>query len=315
MNSSQIVAVIDIGTNTTRLLVRDVGNPAVDLDRVVRITRLGHDVEKTRLLGDSGMRDTETTVKEYVAIAQSHGATTSDIHIFATAGARVAENGEEFIEKLQEETGCSATIISGEQEGQYSFSGAMSGISTALQSTVVFDIGGGSTEFGMSSPESLDQCGKVISVPIGSVRITKRHLESDPPKPEELANAIADIREYLKDVEVQIPNIRHAHKWIGVAATVTTTAAIEMGLAEFDAKKIHEFVLTKEMVEDVFRTLATESLEDRIHNPGLEKERADVIVGGVAIVVSIMRHFELTEITVSCTDLLDGLWLSVMKSS
>lgn len=307
-----LIAVIDIGTNTARLLVRDQDDPKTDLTRQVKITRLGSELEATGSLGEQSMADTLNAIQGYVQTASALGVEKNNIHIFATAGARNAKNGKEFIDSVRAQTGCSAEIISGETEGECSFAGAISGMSKEVLPCVVFDIGGGSTEFSISSPIDSKECEKVVSIPIGSVRITKRHLESDPPKPEELTNAIADVREYLNDVEMQIPNIRRAKKWIGVAATVTTTAAVEIGLPEFDAEKIHEFVLTREMVEDVFRTLATESLADRVHNPGLEKERADVIVGGVAIIAAIMRHFELAEITVSCTDLLDGLFLKTV---
>lgn len=305
-----IRAVIDIGTNTTRVLVRDANQPDIDLLREVRVTGLGRELERTGMLSKVPMNDTRAAVIEFVDKAQDLGASKVDITIYATAASRVAKNGAEFIENLEKETGCTTHIIDGQTEGRSAFAGAMSGIAMPHVPAVVFDIGGGSTEFVISSASDAHEVSSVVSIPIGSVRITERHLESDPPAPEELTNAIADIRDYLTEVETHIPGIKNAKTWIGVAATVTTTAAIEQGLHEFDARKIHEFVLTKEMAEDVFRTLATESLADRIHNPGLEKERADVIVGGVAIVVSIMRHFELASIVVSCTDLLDGLWLS-----
>lgn len=306
-----LIAVIDIGTNTTRLLVRNKNVPKKDIIRKVEITRLGYELEKTGLLGFKGITDTKNAVFKFIEIAKDSGVALENIYIFATAASRNAQNGKDFIEELERETGCLTEIISGETEGQYSFAGAISGMSKAVAPCVVFDIGGGSTEFSISSPVDATVCEKVVSIPIGSVRITGRHLESDPPEPEELTNAISDIRDYLTDVEKQLPNIRRAKKWIGVAATVTTTASVEIGLQEFDAAKIHEYVLTREMVEEVFRTLATESLADRIHNPGLERQRADVIVGGLAIIAAIMRHFELSEITTSCTDLLDGLFLSV----
>ncbi len=310
MDNSRRIAVIDIGTNTTRLLVRTVDDPKTDVTRQITITRLGAELEKTRSLGAQGMIDTKNTVKEYLEKALALGCEIEDIYIFATAACRNSNNGIEYIENLKSEFGCSAEIITGEQEGQFAFQGVISGLSEINSGCVVFDIGGGSTEFAVSSLTNFEDISNVVSVPIGSVRITKRHLSSDPPLPEELSNAIGDIREYLNDVERQIPSIRSRKKWIGVAATVTTAAAVELGLAEFDVNKIHEMKLTREMMEEIFRTLATEAYADRIHNPGLEPERADVIVGGVAIIVSIMRHFELSEIYVSCTDLLDGLWLS-----
>jgi len=119
------------------------------------------------------------------------------------------------------------------------------------------------------------------------------------------------VRDSIADALVENPIFTKANSWIGVAATFTTAAAVEIGLKEFDKNKLHGFVLTKEMAEDVFRTLATEDLENRKHNPGLESERAGVIVGGLCIIVALMRHFEIPQITISCTDLLDGLYLSM----
>lgn len=303
-----INAVIDIGTNTTRLLIRDTNDIKKDISRIVRITKLGAELEKSGKLGEFGMQETTKTIKEYIDISRSFGVGTDSIYIFATAACRNADNGQDFINKLEQQTQCKTQIISGEMEGKLSFLGAVSGIKQNNLSKVVFDIGGGSTEFAVSDEHNNEVCESVVSIPIGSVRITKRHLDSDPPTPEELSNALGEIKEYLKDVESQISRIRDSDLWIGVAATTTTVAAVEIGQKEFDANQLHEMVLTKENVEDVFRTLATESHQDRIYNPGLEKERADVIVGGVAILVSVMRYFELSEITVSCTDLLDGLF-------
>ncbi|HQZ15088.1 MAG TPA: hypothetical protein PLT55_04530 [Acidimicrobiia bacterium] len=313
MNNLRTIGVIDIGTNTTRLLVRSENEPKIDLSRKVEITRLGADLESTGSLGRKGIEDTSRAAKDFVQEAQDLGSQLEDIYIFATAASRNAQNGDEFIENLRKELGCSTEIISGEQEGNFAFAGAISGLSNVDVPCVVFDIGGGSTEFAVSSNSNFSKCAKVVSVPIGSVRITKRHLKSDPPLPEELTNTIFDVKEYLNDVEMQIPDIRSNKKWIGVAATVTTAAAIELGLAEFNAGKIHEMTLTREMIEEIFRTLATENLGDRKCNPGLEPERADVIVGGIAIIVSIMRHFDLPSIQVSCTDLLDGLWMHAAK--
>lgn len=306
-------AVIDIGTNTTRLLVRDSDEPKNDILRIVKITRLGNNLEHTGLLSDEPMQVTRECVVDYIDKATDAGVQKENIKIFATAASRVATNGSEYIESLKVQTGVEAQIISGEAEGASAFRGALSGLTDPVPRVVVFDIGGGSTEFALSTKNDVYECEKVVSIPIGSVRITQRHFESDPPAPEELSNAIGDITEHLKDVQAQIPNIDQATKWVGVAATATTAAAVEIGLTEFDASKIHEFVLTREMAEDVFRTLATEKLEDRKHNPGLEPERAEVIVGGIAIIVSIMRYFELSSITVSCADLLDGLWLNLVK--
>jgi exopolyphosphatase/guanosine-5'-triphosphate,3'-diphosphate pyrophosphatase len=167
----------------------------------------------------------------------------------------------------------------------------------------VVDIGGGSTEFvvGSSEPEGL------VSVDVGCVRLTEGYLLSDPPAPEELAQALSVVELHLEDVDRLMPGARDAKTIIGVAGTVTTVAAVELGLAEYDPAAIHHFRLTREAAEDVFRTLATEPAEQRRHNPGLEPGRVDVIVGGAVILVSVMRHYAADELLVSEADILDGL--------
>src|SRR5205823_10879904 len=139
------------------------------------------------------------------------------------------------------------------------------------------------------------------------VRLTEKFLHSDPPAPEELSQAVSVVRDELEDVARQIPAIRDANRLVGLAGTITTMAAVEIGLQTYDRDQIHHFVLTRSAAEDVFRTLATEGRADRIANPGLEEERADVIVGGTIVLVTIMRHFGFEECLVSEDDILDGL--------
>lgn len=303
-----IVGVIDIGSNTTRVLVRDTQDPGIDLLRRVQVTGLGKNLDSTGMLSHDSMDVTRNIVREFVSQSKELGASESSISLYATAAARRAKNGADFIESLAHEFSVPATIISEDVEGASAFAGAMSGLELSGPS-VVFDIGGASTEFAISEQSSFKDCAQVKSIPIGSVVMTNRHIHSDPPKPEELTNVISEVREYLKEVQHDLPEISIPRTWVGVAATVTTIAAVELGLAKFDGDAIHQFVVTRSAAEDVFRTLATEKLDDRIHNPGLEPDRADVIVAGVAIVVAIMRHFDLPSIMVSCTDLLDGLWM------
>ncbi len=165
------------------------------------------------------------------------------------------------------------------------------------------DIGGGSTEFvvGTTEPEG------TMSVDVGCVRITEAWLHSDPPAPEELSQAVHVVREHVADVLREVPAVKEAKTLIGLAGTVTTVAAIELGLAKYDPDRIHHSRLSREAVEDVFRTLATESAEQRRHNPGLEPGRVDVIVGGVIVLVTILRTMGFDEVLVSEADILDGL--------
>src|SRR5690606_23264655 len=139
----------------------------------------------------------------------------------------------------------------------------------------------------------------------------EQHLHGDPPAPEELSNALAVVESHMEDVLRELPAVRDARRVIGVAGTITTVAAVEIGLLTYDRDRIHHFSLTREAAEDVFRTLATERLADRIHSPGLERARADVIVGGCCVLVGILRHLDLPGLLVSETDLLDGLAASL----
>ena len=138
-------------------------------------------------------------------------------------------------------------------------------------------------------------------------------MDIDPSAPEELHACIAVTTEHLKDVVRELAGVSAATTFVGVAGTVSTVAAVEIGLPAYDRDRIHHFSLTHEAAEDVFRTLATESRADRIHNPGLEEARADVIVGGCCILVAIFRHFGLERVLVSEADILDGLVLSMLS--
>jgi exopolyphosphatase/guanosine-5'-triphosphate,3'-diphosphate pyrophosphatase len=207
-----------------------------------------------------------------------------------------------FFSAAREQAGIEPELLSGDEEAALSFLGATADLDAPAPFLVV-DIGGGSTEFvlGTDAPTGL------ISLDIGCVRITEQFLHSDPPAPEELSNAVAIVRDHLADVERAIPGASEAATLVGLAGTVTTVAAVELGLAEYDRDKIHHFRLTKAAAEDVFRTLATEAAADRAHNPGLEPGRIDVIVGGALVLVTVMRTLGFDEVLVSEADILDGL--------
>ena len=137
-------------------------------------------------------------------------------------------------------------------------------------------------------------------------------MTTDPPAPEELVACLSITEAHLDDVAREIPQCGQARTFVGLAGTVATAAAVEIGLAEYDRDRIHHFVLTKEAAEDVYRTLVTESRAERVHNPGLEEARADVIVGGMCILVRVMRYFGIDELVVSESDILDGLAASLL---
>jgi exopolyphosphatase/guanosine-5'-triphosphate,3'-diphosphate pyrophosphatase len=302
------LASVDIGTNSVRLLVADVDGSGADarvttLDRRMRITRLGQGVDGDRRLHPDAIARTLAVLDEYGAVARE--LRVDALRATATSAARDSSNRDELFDPAERALGTRPELLSGEEEARLSFLGATAALHASGEPApfLVVDIGGGSTEFvlGTSEPEG------VISVDIGCVRITEQFLHSDPPAPEELSAAVSVVRDHLTDVERAIPNLRDAKTLVGLAGTVTTVAAVEQGLPEYERERIHHYRLTRAAVEDVFRTLALESAEQRRHNPGLEPERVDVIVGGTIVLAAVMRAFAFDEMLVSEDDILDGL--------
>jgi exopolyphosphatase / guanosine-5'-triphosphate,3'-diphosphate pyrophosphatase len=300
------VAGIDMGTNSTRLLVAEIGRrdgPLETLDRRMTITRLGEGVNATRRLAPAAIERTLASLREYRAVIDDLGGVDA-IRATATSAARDATNRDDFFGPAAEILGAEVELLPGQEEAALSFLGATQELDGAGEPPfLVVDIGGGSTEFvvGTTKPEG------ALSVDIGCVRLTEAWLHSDPPAPEELSQAVHVAREHIVDVMREIPEAKNAKTLIGLAGTVTTVAAIELGLAEYDRDRIHHSRLSREAVEDVFRTLATESADERRHNPGLEPGRVDVIVGGVIVLATILRTMEFDEVLVSEADILDGL--------
>jgi exopolyphosphatase / guanosine-5'-triphosphate,3'-diphosphate pyrophosphatase len=298
------LAALDLGTNSTRLLVAetDPGAPGGfrTLDRRMRITRMGAGVDADRRLAADAVARVLDALGGYRQAMDELGV--DRVRAVATSAARDAANRDELFDAVEATIGARPELLSGEEEARLSFDGATADLDAPAPYLVV-DIGGGSTEFvlGRTEPEG------ITSIDVGCVRITEQFLASDPPAPEELSNALDVIRLHLDDVVVAIPHIRSARTVVGLAGTISTAAAVELGLASYDRDRIHHFRLTRAAAEDVFRTLATERADDRRHNPGLEAERVDVIVGGMLVLVAFMRHFDVTELLVSEADILDGL--------
>jgi exopolyphosphatase / guanosine-5'-triphosphate,3'-diphosphate pyrophosphatase len=302
-----VVASIDIGTNSTRVLVaRPVDGKLDILDRRNTITRLGQNVGATGRLAEDAVERTLACLRDYRAILDEHGV--DRLRVAATSASRDAANRDEFFDAVGDVVGARPELLSGEDEGRLSFVGATGDLDPALGPFLIVDIGGGSTEFILGT----DHVEGVMSVDVGCVRLTEKFLDHDPPLPEELTACISFADAYLDDVMRDIPGSAEARTLVGLAGTITTVAAVEIGLATYDRDAIHHFVLTRDAAEDVFRTLATESRADRIHNPGLEEARADVIVGGCCVLVALFRRFGFDEMIVSEADILDGLALSLV---
>jgi exopolyphosphatase/guanosine-5'-triphosphate,3'-diphosphate pyrophosphatase len=193
--------------------------------------------------------------------------------------------------------------VSGEEEGRLAFAGATARQPPGLAPFVTVDLGGGSTEFAVGT----SSCEAVVSAPFGATMLTERYLPSDPPRPEELVAALSIAEAHLDDVARAVPAIPEAMTFLGLGGTFTTIAAVEIGLAQYDRSRVNGFRLDRAAAEDVYRTLVTERLADRLQNPGLPPERGGTIVGGACAVVAIMRYFGLDAVVISDNDLLDGL--------
>ena len=294
------VAAIDIGTNSTNLLIVDPqGNEIV---REVNVTRLGKGVAASGRLEDSAIAATVQQLAIYASLLKQHNVET--FRVTATEACRRASNANTFLDQAEATLGKRPEIISGEAEGKLAFSGALSKLDPHDGTTIVIDIGGGSTEIMIGTGNSLQH---VSSFPVGAVVLTETELHRDPPRPEELTNAIGLVTDFMDDLVREFPQVLNATRVVGVAGTIVTIAAIELGIARFDPVALHDMTLTREAAEDVFRTLATESLIDRKSNPGLPPERADVIVGGCCALVGIMRRLRIPSVTVSVHNLLDGV--------
>jgi exopolyphosphatase/guanosine-5'-triphosphate,3'-diphosphate pyrophosphatase len=304
------IASLDLGTNSTRILIgRPDGEGGYDtLERRNTITRMGQGVHGARAFVPEAVERVLACLRDYRQLLDEHGV--ERLRVAATSAARDAANREELFDQVEAVVGQRPELISGDEEGRLSFTGAIRGLDAELAPFLMVDIGGGSTEFVVGT--SADAIDGALSVDVGCVRLTEKFIEHDPPQPEELSAAISLVDTYLEDVIREIPATAGARTLVGVAGTITTVAAVELGLAVYDPAVIHHFHLSRDAAEDVFRTLATEARADRIHNPGLEEARADVIVAGCCVLVAILRRFGFDEMIVSESDILDGLALSLL---
>jgi exopolyphosphatase/guanosine-5'-triphosphate,3'-diphosphate pyrophosphatase len=288
------VAAIDLGTNTTRLLVGNVVDGRVDpLVRRSAITRLGEGVDNRRRLLPLPIARVRNCLSDYRRELESLGAERA--LLVATSAVRDAENGEAFLGEIEWSYGFTTRLLSGEEEADLT----RQGVGELAAGTVIVDVGGGSTELVSSADR--------ISTNLGSVRLTERFLGSDPPAAEELVAVGDAIRAMLAEHALS------ATYGVGVAGTVTSLAALDLGLPEYNSSRVHGHLLSRGAVHAQLERLAALPLAARRQVPGLEPERAPVIVAGAAILLEAMRYLGLSEIAVSERDLLDGAALEAAK--
>jgi exopolyphosphatase/guanosine-5'-triphosphate,3'-diphosphate pyrophosphatase len=300
----QRVAVIDVGTNSTRLLVADVDGGVAPLERRSTVTRLGRGVDLSGRLASEAIEDVCTAIDGYVGILQELGAKT--VEVIATSAVRDADNGSAFVAELRERFALSARVLDGEEEARLTYLGATS---EALPSepTLVVDIGGGSTELIVGSGSEISFHD---SLQAGVVRHSERHINSDPPTAGELEALASDVRGLIAD---SIGAGVEARQGIAVAGTPTSLAAVAMELEPYDPTRVHGHVLDLRSIQVTLSRLASLPLAERIEVPGLHPDRAPTIVAGVVILVETMRAFDLERITVSEHDILYGTALAAAQ--
>ena len=300
------IAVVDLGTNSTRLLVADVGDgEVVELERRTNVTRLGEGVDRTRRLAEAAMERVSAACAQYREAIDRLGA--GQVVAVATSAFRDAENGEEFRRSLQERFGIDARTIPGDEEARLTFLGATSARPAGGPPVLVIDIGGGSTEYVVGRPGGVPDFR--VSSRAGSVRQTDRHIHDDPPPRDQVAALAAEVREI---VERDVPAETRAgvQDGIAVAGTATSLAAIDQELDPYDPDRVHGYRLELAPCERMLAMLASVPLERRREVPGLHPDRAPTIVAGAVILVESMRAFELDAVEASEADILHGAALA-----
>jgi exopolyphosphatase/guanosine-5'-triphosphate,3'-diphosphate pyrophosphatase len=314
------VAAIDCGTNSIRLLVADVttgsdGAPALrDVHREMRIVRLGQGVDASGVLAPEALERTRVALVEYAAVLRRTG--TERVRMVATSATRDARNREDFFGMVRDTVGVEAEVISGDEEANLSFVGAVGDLDPDGGPFVVVDVGGGSTEVVVGSlVDGTATVQAARSVDVGSVRITERCLAGDPPTADEVEQARAVAGGILDEAFAAVP-VDGVRTWVGVAGTITTLSAVAQGLSAYDPDAVHLSRLSREDLHRVAGELLGMSREERGTHGAIHPGRIDVIGGGALIVDALARELHecagITELVVSERDILDGIARSIV---
>lgn len=298
----QRVAVVDVGSNSTRLLVADVDGGVSVLERQSRVTRLGRGVDLSGQLSDEAIEAACAAIADYVAICREAGA--EKVVAIATSAVRDASNGSAFVAELRERFALSARVLDGEEEARLTYRGATAEQPPATP-TLVIDIGGGSTEMIVGAGAEI---AFHASLQAGVVRHTERHISGNPPTAVELEALADDVRALIADAVAGDEEAR-ASAGIAVAGTPTSLAAVELGLEPYDPARVHGHVLSLETIQRLLSRLASAPLAERAAIAGLHPDRAPTIIAGCVILVEAMRAFGLERIQVSEHDILYGMAL------
>ena len=303
------VAAIDCGTNSIRLLIAEpaADGALVDVAREMRIVRLGQGVDRTGRLAPEAIARTRDALVEYAELIDKHGV--SAVRMVATSATRDAANRDEFTRMVRAVLGADPEVITGAEEAALSFTGAVAGLPDAATPVLVADIGGGSTELVLGNGELASH-----SMHIGCVRMTERHMRSDPPSAAQIAATVADVRAAIEAAARDVP-IARAATFVGVAGTVTTVAAIVAGLGSYDPAAIHGSTMTAAEVADVTARLLAMTHEQRAALPVMHPGRVDVIGAGSLILRELVAATGVTFVVASEHDILDGIALALSAGS
>jgi exopolyphosphatase / guanosine-5'-triphosphate,3'-diphosphate pyrophosphatase len=345
MSDTTRVAAVDCGTNSVRLLIADItGGTLVDLERRMEIVRLGQGVDRTGRLAPEALDRTFTAMRGYAKLIAGHGV--EHVRVVATSATRDAANRDDFVRGVVEIFGVEPEVISGEEEARLSFVGATKDLAALrpMRPYLVVDIGGGSTEFVLGTGDVEAS----RSVDIGCVRMTERYFSADPPSPEQVAAAVAEIDGVLAAVrtgqstrdeaaalaeeaaiageaslvDAPLPPppppvvppvpVDRARTLVGLAGSVTTVAGIALGLPEHDSSRTHLSRIKVRQVHDVTRMLLHSTRDERAAIGVLHPGRVDVIGAGALILDRIMREYGFNDVVVSEHDILDGIAWSLV---
>ena len=301
------VAAVDCGTNSVRLLVADVdGTAKADLHREMRVVRLGEGVDRTGQLSAAALERLRVALVDYAATCADLGVERT--RMVATSATRDASNRQDFVDLVVAALGVEPEVVAGSEEAALSFDGAVRALDPADGPFLVVDIGGGSTEFVLGT----DAVEAALSVDVGCVRLTERHLAGDPPSGAEVAAATADVERALDRVAEAVP-VERARAVVGLAGTVTTIGALALDLPAYDADAIHLSRLSAAQVHDVTGRLLAMTRVERAALPVMHPGRVDVIGGGSIVLRCLVDRFGVQEVLVSEADILDGIAWSAAR--
>ena len=295
------IAVIDIGTNSMRLMIATLkGQQIIDKEKTIETTRMGQDIDKNGYLSEQAMERNFATLKKFVEKANKQGV--EKTILFATSALRDAVNRKEFMNRVENELNLKIELLSGEKEAEIGFKGV--GHEINIDKLMVIDIGGGSTEFILGNKQ--EGILNLTSINIGALRMTEKYISQDPINSSELSKLEEYIKKQLLALGQKIA-LTEELKVVGIGGTITTLSAIKQQMENYDWRKIHRSTLSFEDIRQILGQLISLNLEERKKVKGLQPKRADIIIAGIVILKCIMEIFAIESIMISESDNLEGM--------